>query len=428
MSRYYKIENRLAKLEKWLTLCSKLTSDNRKITLNEDLGLVNDVSDFIDKIRLLDGEMILLKEQKGTYGFPYQVILDDFHWFIKISLYDTFVKVSKLDYPKHYDKLEISEKVEFHKKIIQHKKISTNTEHYVHALLTKLVKNKWNPHICLLYGATELYDSKHEILFEMLIKRYKKSEKESLLNVGKVLMTEWCNLGELGKVINTNKYHWTKETWQVILFQLLSMLALIHEKYPSFRHNDLSLSNVLVISSRSDKLDENETPGYYKYTIFEKTYCIPDVGFTVLLSDFDFCTIDELDISNEKIENEYTKKFGITSYMNQSFDCHYMLNWLDLYILKLNKIDLHNSNLVGLKRFYDSVLDKEYKGNNNVNLKYSRLRSGKKVLNKLIPRNIIETNEYFEKFRNHEEWTKDIVLIEEYNKPDSVQPNITCRV
>lgn len=417
MNKYNKIENRLESLEQWFNIAAKLTEDNSKITLDEQSNIQNDFSEFIEKIRLNNGEMVILKEQKGTFGFPFETELEGKKWFTKLALYDIYLRVPKLEYPNNYFKLPSNEKIEFHKKIIQHKQISVNTEHSVNSLMTKLVKDKVTPHICILYGATELYQKKHEELFQVLIKKYKKSDKDSLLYAAKVLMTEWCTLGEFAENIENNKYKWSEETWRVLIFQLLAMLALIQEKYPSFRHNDLSLCNVLVQNSRLQSLDETEYPGYYKYNINGKVYCVPDIGITLVLSDFDYCTINELDITNEKISNDYTKKFGTTADTNPSYDCHYMLNWLDLYILQLNRKKVELESLKKLKDFYNSIFDNDYRGENNRFLKFARFRTGKKVVDKFIPKNILETNEYFNEFRNCEEWIKDRVFIEEYNKP-----------
>ncbi len=447
MNKYLTIDDRLNNLNKWLQiatklcneipsdtkLCNEISSNNnnvsqtnvsqsneqeaKKIVLDENLNIKNDISDFIEKINVQNGSMVILKSLKGTFGFPFEIVLDDFMWFSKLTLYDIGQKLPKLDMPSNYLKLPYIDKIEFHKKLIAYNNISVNTEQVVNAKLTQLVKDKINPHICLLYGATELYDKKHQFILETFIKRYKKSDRENLVNAGKVLMSEWADLGDLSEYINNNMDNWDSETWTVVLFQLIAMLALINEKYPSFRHNDLSLPNILVQKTQLKPLEPNEYPGYYKYNIFGKTYCLPDIGFRLLLTDLDYATMKEFNITHEKIANDYTKKFGVSDDPNPSYDCHMALNWLDFCVLQLGLYNKHNpipEELVKVKEFIFDIIEEQYRGENNRNLKFHRFRIGKKIVDKLLPENILN-HKYFDKFRNYEDWIKDRELIEEYN-------------
>ena len=38
----------------------------------------------------------------------------------------------------------------------------------------------------------------------------------------------------------------TVKEWRVMFFQILSVLAIIQTKYPTFRHNDLKANNILI--------------------------------------------------------------------------------------------------------------------------------------------------------------------------------------
>jgi hypothetical protein len=431
MDKYLKIEDRLDIFKKWTLVSSKLNNEKTPIELDENLSITNDISDFVERLREADGSMVLLKSQKGAFGFPFETILDNSRWFTKIMIYDmdylcnpkcgfwngenqTQIK----EILKGYHKLNPEDKLKFHKRVLELKHISINTEHKVNTVMTNLVLNKTTPHICILYGATEFYQEKHEDIIKTIIKKYRSSEKDILLHLAKVIMTEWATLGELGDYIKANWIKWSKETWSVLLFQMLAMLALIQEKYPTFRHNDLSLSNILVQITRIKPLDETEYSGYYKYTIFGKTYCVPDIGFRVLLADFDYAIIKELDIMNNKVDNKFTKKYGAVSDFNQSFDCHMMLNWLSVWVLKLHNYNDFNKppfNIAHIKDFIYEVIDNEFRGFNNRYINYTRLRNGKRVLEKVIPKNILENNSLFERFRNYDSWIEERTFIEEYN-------------
>lgn len=431
MDKYLKINDRIDYINIWKNICRNITEDNLEITLDDDKHIVNDISDFVEKLRIKDGSLVLLKSQRGTFGIPFETKLENFRWFTKFMIYDIdylcnpncglWNGESKSEIYKKlgaYKKFNESEKLEFHKKIIQLKHLSINTEHSINNKMTELVLNKISPHICILYGATELIEKKNSELIKTIINKHKKEDKEIMIDASKVLMTEWANLGELADYIKENNKKWSKETWTVLLFQMIAMLALIQEKYPTFRHNDLSLSNILVQNTRVKPLDETEFGGYYKYTIYGKTYCIPDIGFRILLADFDYSIIKELNIMNDKVDHKQTKKFGAVSDFNQSFDCHMMLNWLSVWVLKLhnyNEFNMPPFNLEHIKDFIYDVIENKYRGFNNRFVNHTRLRNGKKIINRLIPKNLLENEKIFEKFRDYKEWIIDRTFIEEYN-------------
>jgi hypothetical protein len=413
MSKYICISDRLEVLEKWKDVCKGLTIDNSSITLDDNLHINNDVSDFVENIRLENGDMTLLRALKGTFGFPFVTTLGDVKWFTKMMIYD--LELDGLEPPSSYDGLNLEELVEFHGKVKEVSKISVNTEHKVNSVLTKLVNNKVTPHVCILYGATELMDSKNKQLIQILVKKYKKKDKDVLIDMAKVLMTEWADLGDLTDYIKSNHRKWSLETWKTLLFQMIAMLALIQEKYPTFRHNDLSMSNILVGTTRKEELGESELAGYYKYNIGGKQYCVPDIGFRVLLADFDYASIIEKDITHEKLNNKDTKSFGMVSDGNASFDVHMMLNWLSVWTLKLYKYEDLGGVLGEVKDFIYNVVDENFRGVQNRYLKHSRLRNGKRIIDKLIPTVILENNAMFEKYRNYEEFIVGREFIEEYN-------------
>jgi hypothetical protein len=414
---YKTINDRIENIENWKLVCKKLTADESPITLNSDLHIENDVSDFIEKIRIADGEMTILKALKGTFGFPFETILDGYKWFTKMMIYDFEIDESILP-KKHYDNLTESERSDFHKLVISQKNISINTEHTINTILTDLFLKKITPHICVIYGATELMEPKHSELIKMFVKRYKYKDRECLMDLCKVLMTEWADLGELSDYIESNKNVWTIETWRALFFQMLAMLALIQEHYPTFRHNDLSMSNILVQTTRKTDIGvahSSSTKGYYKYTINGKVYCIPDVGFRVLLADFDYASIKEMGITNEKLDNRYTKRFGAVSEPNRSFDTHMMLNWINMWTLRLYRYDELAGPLGQVKEFLYGIIEEKFRGNKSRYVNHTRLRNGNRIVEELIPVNILEKDVFFEKYRNYEELIKDMELIEIYN-------------
>ena len=61
-----------------------------------------------------------------------------------------------------------------------------------------------------------------------------------------VLISEWANSGDLLDYIRKNYQNFNLKIWRVIIFQILSVLSVIHAKYASFRHNDIKANNILV--------------------------------------------------------------------------------------------------------------------------------------------------------------------------------------
>ena len=418
MSKYYTLQDRFDLLNQWKITCEKLTNDTNKITLDDELHIKNDISDFIEKIREQDGEMIILKDQKGTFGFPFKTIVDNTTWFTKLMIYDLDLDKKLIDIIEEtsYDDMNTEEKLDFHKAVSLEKYISVNTEHTVNTFLSKLVTDKVTPHICMLYGETVLMEEKHQEIIEMFVNRYKKKDKEILLDMAKVLIMEWASLVDLSDYVQANCRKWTFDTWRGLFFQMFAMLAAIQEHYPSFRHNDLSLANILVQPTRKVDLSDKEPAGYYKYHINGKEYCVPDIGFRILLTDFDYASIKDKGVWNEKIGTPHTRKFGVVSDENPSFDCHMMLNWLIVWTLKLYKYEDEVTGVIGdVQNFLYDLVEEKYRGLMNRNLKHTRLRNGVRVIDRFVPKNILENNPIFETYRNGKEWIGNRVFIEEYN-------------
>jgi hypothetical protein len=111
---------------------------------------------------------------------------------------------------------------------------------------------------------------------------------------------------------------------------------------------------------------------------------------------------------------------------NRSFDTHMMLNWLSVWTLKLYKYEELGGVLGEVKDFIYNILDEDFRGVQNRYLKHSRLRNGKRIIEKLIPINILETNYMFEKYRNYQEFIIDRQFIEEYNVDKSPSGHLSA--
>jgi len=204
-----------------------------------------------------------------------------------------------------------------------------NTELLMIRLLSYFVINKQTPHIVLPITTFNtsikpfLNLTKNNIVnnkkFEQFIERYEKGEYYQNVSI---LVSEWANGGDLLDYLR--KYYKTLKVkdWRVICYQILSVLAIIHAKYPTFRHNDMKANNILIHNIDVDQYNKK-----YLYKINNQTYIVPNIGFQIKLWDFDFACIPGI-VDNSKVEAEWTDKINIKPEQNRYYDIHYFFNTL----------------------------------------------------------------------------------------------------
>jgi len=206
-----------------------------------------------------------------------------------------------------------------------------NAELLMIQLLSQFVKTKQTPHVVLpitTFNTTiktfinlakdDIVDNKK---YNQFIKKYRKGEYYSHVSI---LISEWANNGDLLDYLRKNYKSLGLKEWRVLLFQIISVLAIIQAKYPSFRHNDMKANNILI-----HKIGKNKISKYnkYQYKINGQKYIVPNIGYQIKLWDFDFATIPGL-IDNSKVEAEWTTKININPVKNRYYDIHYFMNTL----------------------------------------------------------------------------------------------------
>ncbi len=204
-----------------------------------------------------------------------------------------------------------------------------NTELLMIRLLSYFVINKQTPHIVLPMTTFNtsikpfLNLTKSNIVnnkkFEQFVEKYEKGEYYQNVSI---LVSEWANGGDLLDYIRKNYKTMKRKHWRTIFFQILSVLAIIHARYPGFRHNDMKANNILI-----HNIDVDETNKKYLYKINNQTYVVPNIGFQVKLWDFDFACIPGI-VENSKVDAEWTSKINITPEQNRYYDIHYFFNTL----------------------------------------------------------------------------------------------------
>lgn len=281
-----------------------------------------------------------------------------------------------------------------------------NAELKMFSVLSKLVIKKQTPHIILpitsfdtdinnfiFDNCTNNIGENNEKYQDFMIK-YKNGNYE---NTCGVLITEFATRGDLMNFLrhNYNKPNFTPMHWKCIFFQILSVLAVIHENYPSFRHNDLRVNNIFI-----DKIDSTYCD--LKYKIAKKKYNVKNIGYQIKLSNFNFSCISG-NVDNRITELEWTRNLNITSDKNRYYDIHYFFNTLIKkgYVGNIMSCD---SVPEEVKNFINRILPDKYNNNNKISEFVHE--KGRLLINDeyLTPLQILESDPYFDEFRIVEDY------------------------
>lgn len=204
-----------------------------------------------------------------------------------------------------------------------------NAEIMMIKLLSYFIAKKQTPHIVLPIGTfntdiTTFVDlissnviSKDNEKYAEFVEKYKKGEFHKNVSI---LISEWANRGDLLDFIRKHHNGFTASHWKSIFFQVLSVLAVIQSKYPSFRHNDLKANNLLVQKITSQR-------EYFTYKVARCDYRVKNIGYQIKMWDFDFACIPGI-VDNKKVESDWTKAINVTPVQNRYYDVHYFFNTL----------------------------------------------------------------------------------------------------
>lgn len=203
-----------------------------------------------------------------------------------------------------------------------------NAELVMLHVLSSFVVQGETPHIVLPIGTFNtsikpfLCLTEHNIVthkrYHDFIQRYNSGE---FYNQVSVLISEWANGGDFLDYVRKNYESFQLIHWKVFFFQLLSTLAVVLRKYPSFRHNDLKANNVLVHRIESHRKSK------HKYMVNGVRYTVPNIGVQIKLWDFDFACIPSV-VDNSKVSAKWTSNINIKPVRNQYYDVHYFFGTL----------------------------------------------------------------------------------------------------
>ncbi len=272
-----------------------------------------------------------------------------------------------------------------------------NAELLMIKLLSYFIVKKRTPHIVLPIGTFDTnithftnlieqgYVERTNEKYQEFINRYNNGE---YYNDVSILISEWANRGDLNDFIKRNYRNFTAIHWKVIFFQLISTLAVIQSKFPSFRHNDLKANNILVTKI-------NKTVNTYKYKVVGDMYSVPNIGYQIKIWDFDFACIPGI-VDNKKvmISNKWSRGINVGPTQNRYYDVHYFFNTL---IKKGFFPELLTDPKIPqeVKDFVYSIVPAEHQTGDSVS-KGGRILHNREYV---TPAKILKENPYFNEFR-----------------------------
>jgi hypothetical protein len=252
---------------------------------------------------------------------------------------------------------------------------STDMNKVMTYLFSDFVIHKETKHILMnvmnfdvKYSEIKYYIEKY--LEEHIIKIL--SKKDKIISVE--LREHYFKMETLEDIINNNDTKLSDDDIIVIIFQILHTLAVIQNKYPNFRHNNLDLKSIYCYLK--DKKEKT-----YEYIIDGHKFNVPNIGYEIKITHFDeSIIINEFD--NESIIDSLKtidNTYDIKIFLNSLLKINNISNEIKIFI---NDIMNNNNNpkklLFGNSRFNSFRLSSElsdvsFENNNTNNIKRNNL-------------------------------------------------------
>jgi len=378
-------------------VCRKSNDDESKDSYDTRVVLKKKIYDFNNIINQMGGTLKYIKS--GTTGHTFKGISED-------GKLEYAVKVVAYPKKERYGSINDIRRPE-------------NAELMMLKLLSMFIVKKQTPHLIIPYGTfntnietfinsvkLDKIDEKNE-RYKEFIDRYNDGDFSSTVSI---LITEWANRGDFLDYMRHNYKDFKLMHWKVFFFQILSVLAIIQSKYPSFRHNDMKANNILI-----QKIDLKRE--YYRYLVVGMKYKVPNIGYQIKLWDFDFSCIPGI-VDNIKVSSKWTKKINITPEQNRYYDIHYFFSTMSRkgffpQILTDSIIPKE------VKEFIERVVPQKYKNNPDYVHEKGRILINDEYT---TPDELLKKDIFFAEFRNNNKEPENIGGIKyDFNKMLSIE-------
>lgn len=334
--------------------------------------------DFYKIIREIGGKLLYVKSGTTGHTFKGMVQSDDginIYYAVKVVAYPKRERYGNLNDVRRPENAEL-----MMIRLLSYFVVKKQTPHIVLPIGTFYTSIK--PFVNLIEDNTIAKDQKRYLEF---IEKFKSGEYYDNVSI---LISEWANRGDLLEFIRKNYRDFTLLHWKVLFFQIISVLAVIQSKFPSFRHNDLKANNILI-----HRINQRGT--LYSYTVCKKIYIVPNIGYQIKLWDFDFACIPGV-VDNAKVNDKWTDEINVKPIQNRYYDMHYFFN---TFIKKGFFSEFIEEKCIPqeAKEFVMRVVPAKYQNGSLVT------KRGRILVNEeyLIPNDVLKTDKFFEEFRNH---------------------------
>ena len=357
--------------------------------------------DFNNVISQIGGRLLYIKS--GSTGHTFKGIIDpnndNLSYAVKVVAYP-----KKENYGDIYDTRR-----------------PENAELMMIKLLSYFVIKKQTPHIIL--PVSTFYTSiapfvnliKDDIVdeenkkYKEFIDKYKAGDYHENVSI---LISEWATRGDFLDYVRKHYRNFKLIHWKVFFFQIISTLAVIQSKFPSFRHNDLKANNILVT-----KVPKKEG-SLSIYKVNSSEYVVPNIGYQVKLWDFDFACIPGI-IDNSKVSADWCRQINVIPEKNRYYDLHYFFN---TFIKKGFFSQFIEEDCIPqeAKDFVYRIVPKKFQEGKYVHKRGRILVKDEYIL----PDDVLKKDPFFAQFRREKPQNKFIKKESEKLKPKEIKPKV----
>lgn len=266
--------------------------------------------------------------------------------------YMDYNKKDNLIYMKRYsDSYPVTVKIGMYHSNTDSLSSSSNNDSLFSYLLSQLVLRKRTNHILLPVINFDIEFEHIESLIKNIPIYSSIKEKVEFEEVNKIMSIRIREHFFKSKLLREHLQENTCD-YKPLLFQLIHTLAIIQEEFPGFRHNNLTIDNILIYIKK-EEFSENV------YEFGKDKWVIPNIGFDIKISNFEKSTLGNYyEISQRDTDVPYVNE------ENSYFDLHTFLNSL---IEGNHKMSLKSNNSCDLetKKFLDKVIPQQLRGSKN---------------------------------------------------------------
>ncbi len=348
--------------------------------------------DFNSVISKIGGKLLYIKS--GSTGHTFKGIMDasndNLSYAVKVVAYP-----KKENYGDIYDSRRPENAELMMIKLLSYFVIKKQTPHIILPIAT--FYTNINPFVNLI--KEDIVDEDNKKYNEFIEKHKNKEYHENV----SILISEWATRGDFLDYVRKHYKNFKLIHWKVFFFQLISTLAVIQSKFPSFRHNDLKANNVLVT-----KVPKKEG-SFSIYKVGGLEYVVPNIGYQIKLWDFDFACIPGI-IDNEKVSSEWTKQINVIPEQNRYYDMHYFFN---TFIKKGFFSQFMEEDCIPqeAKDFVNRIVPKKFQDGKHIHKRGRILIKDEYIL----PNDVLKKDPFFSQFRR-EKSTNKIIKKEEPKK------------